>query len=110
MLEVSSKVTLWFDVVNSPSLSPEQKDLIMLRLKTRTGKDGGPSRHIVTDPGPGKRQSCKKASEYLQHQLPVAGGQSHHLGPVGYRGFGWCASHSSTYLASLSRKPECLHF
>jgi len=33
-------VTLWFDVVNSPSLSPEQKELIMRRLATRIGKDG----------------------------------------------------------------------
>ena len=40
MLEVSSRVTLWFDVVNSPSLSQEQKDLVMRRLKTRIGKDG----------------------------------------------------------------------
>jgi ribosome-associated protein len=33
---VSNRVTLWFDVVNSPSLSPEQKELIQSRL----GKDG----------------------------------------------------------------------
>jgi len=38
--KVSSRVTLWFDVVNSPSLSPEQKDLVISRLKTRIGKDG----------------------------------------------------------------------
>jgi ribosome-associated protein len=33
-------VTLWFDVANSPSLSPEQKDLVMRRLANRIGKDG----------------------------------------------------------------------
>ncbi len=33
-------MTLWFDVVNSPSLSQEQKDLILRRLATRIGKDG----------------------------------------------------------------------
>ena len=33
-------MTLWFDVVNSPSLSPEQKELVLSRLKTRIGKDG----------------------------------------------------------------------
>jgi len=33
-------VTLWFDVVNSPSLSPERKELIMRRLQNRIGKDG----------------------------------------------------------------------
>jgi ribosome-associated protein len=33
-------VTLWFDVVSSPSLSPEQKELVISRLKTRIGKDG----------------------------------------------------------------------
>lgn len=38
--KLSSKVTLWFDVLNSPNLSPEQKGLIMGRLKNRIGKDG----------------------------------------------------------------------
>ena len=38
--KVSSRVTLWFDVVNSPALSPEQKELIMSRLVNRIGKDG----------------------------------------------------------------------
>ncbi len=38
--KVSSRVTLWFDVVNSPSLSQDQKDLIIRRLATRIGKDG----------------------------------------------------------------------
>ena len=33
-------MTLWFDVVNSSSLSPEDKELIMNRLKTRIGKNG----------------------------------------------------------------------
>ena len=38
--KVSSRVTLWFDVVNSPALSPEQKELIMSRLQNRIGKNG----------------------------------------------------------------------
>jgi ribosome-associated protein len=38
--KVSSRVTLWFDVVNSPSLEQEQKELIMRRLANRIGKDG----------------------------------------------------------------------
>ncbi|MFZ2447074.1 MAG: alternative ribosome rescue aminoacyl-tRNA hydrolase ArfB [Syntrophobacteraceae bacterium] len=38
--KVSSRMTLWFDVVNSPNLSPEQKDLVRRRLATRIGKDG----------------------------------------------------------------------
>jgi ribosome-associated protein len=38
--KVSSRVTLWFDVINSPSLSPGQKDLILRRLQNRIGKDG----------------------------------------------------------------------
>ncbi len=33
-------MTLWFDVANSPSLSLEQKELIMRRLANRIGKDG----------------------------------------------------------------------
>jgi ribosome-associated protein len=31
---------LWFDVVNSPTLSPEQKELILRRIGSRIGKDG----------------------------------------------------------------------
>ncbi len=38
--KVSSRVTLWFDMVNSPSLSPEQKELILRRIGSRIGKDG----------------------------------------------------------------------
>ncbi len=38
--KVSSRVTLWFDVVNSQSLLQEQKDLLMRRLSNRIGKDG----------------------------------------------------------------------
>jgi ribosome-associated protein len=38
--KVSSRVTLWFDVTNSPSLSPEQKDLVLHRLANRISKDG----------------------------------------------------------------------
>ncbi len=38
--KVSSRITLWFDVVNSPSLSPEQKELILRRIGSRIGKDG----------------------------------------------------------------------
>ncbi len=33
-------MTLWFDVVNSQSLSPEDKELMMSRLGNRIGKDG----------------------------------------------------------------------
>ena len=33
-------MTLWFDMVNSTSLSPEQKELVISRLKTRIGKEG----------------------------------------------------------------------
>ncbi|MGA2224846.1 MAG: hypothetical protein ABSH41_10430 [Syntrophobacteraceae bacterium] len=33
-------MTLWFDVVNSPALSPEQKELVLRRLENRIGKDG----------------------------------------------------------------------
>jgi len=38
--KVSSRITLWFDVVKSPSLSPEQQELILRRIATRIGKDG----------------------------------------------------------------------
>ena len=38
--KVNTRVTLWFDVVNSPSLSDHQKELIRNRLPTRINKGG----------------------------------------------------------------------
>ena len=38
--KVSSRVTLWFDVASSPSLSEEQKRCIMTRLTTRVNREG----------------------------------------------------------------------
>lgn len=37
---VHSRITLWFDVVNSPSLSEDQKALILRRLASRVSKEG----------------------------------------------------------------------
>ena len=38
--KISSRVTLLFDVANSPNISAEHKHRIMTRLKTRVNKDG----------------------------------------------------------------------
>lgn len=38
--KISSRVTLRFDVANSPSLAPEHKNQIMTRLQTRVNKYG----------------------------------------------------------------------
>jgi len=38
--KISSRVTLLFDVANSPSLSVEHKNQIMTHLRTRINKDG----------------------------------------------------------------------
>lgn len=38
--KTSTRVTLWFDVANSPSLSPEDKALITDRLGSRIDKEG----------------------------------------------------------------------
>jgi ribosome-associated protein len=38
--KLNTRVTLWFDVVNSPSLSPEDKALLLSRLGSRISKDG----------------------------------------------------------------------
>jgi ribosome-associated protein len=38
--KVSSRVTLWFDVASSPSLSEMQKRCIMTQLSTRVNRDG----------------------------------------------------------------------
>ena len=37
--KVNTRITLWFDVGESPSLNPEQKHRILSRLKTRISKD-----------------------------------------------------------------------
>jgi ribosome-associated protein len=38
--KVSTRITLWFDVANTPSLSEADKELIMSRLGSRIDKDG----------------------------------------------------------------------
>jgi ribosome-associated protein len=38
--KVSTRITLWFDVLNSPSLSGEEKKRIFNKLPTRTNKEG----------------------------------------------------------------------
>ncbi|MFP4572783.1 MAG: alternative ribosome rescue aminoacyl-tRNA hydrolase ArfB [Desulfosalsimonas sp.] len=38
--KTSTRVTLWFDVENSPSLNPGQKKLISEKLSTRINKNG----------------------------------------------------------------------
>ncbi|MGO9372906.1 MAG: alternative ribosome rescue aminoacyl-tRNA hydrolase ArfB [Syntrophobacteraceae bacterium] len=38
--KVSSKMTLWFDIANSPSLSVADKELVVSRLGSRIDKEG----------------------------------------------------------------------
>ncbi|MBI5606978.1 MAG: aminoacyl-tRNA hydrolase, partial [Deltaproteobacteria bacterium] len=38
--KVSTRITLWFDVLKSPSLSEEAKELILKKLPTRINKAG----------------------------------------------------------------------
>ena len=38
--KVSTRITLWFDVLNSPSLSEETKQQILKKLPTRINKEG----------------------------------------------------------------------
>lgn len=38
--KVNTRVTLWFDVINSTSLSPEQKSRLLRELATRINKNG----------------------------------------------------------------------
>ena len=40
MNKVNTRMTLWFDVINSPNLSDHQKELIRNRLPTRINKEG----------------------------------------------------------------------
>ncbi len=38
--KLNTRITLLFDVANSPSLAPDQKELISRRLANRIGRDG----------------------------------------------------------------------
>lgn len=38
--KLNSRITLWFDIINSPSLSSGQKELVSRRLANRIGRDG----------------------------------------------------------------------
>ncbi len=38
--KVSTRITLWFDILNSPSLSEEEKQQILKKLSTRINKAG----------------------------------------------------------------------
>ncbi len=38
--KVSTRITLWFDVLNSPSLSEEEKQGVLKKLPTRVNKEG----------------------------------------------------------------------
>jgi ribosome-associated protein len=38
--KVNTRITLWFDVANSPSLTDRQKELIKNRLPTKINKEG----------------------------------------------------------------------
>jgi ribosome-associated protein len=38
--KANTRITLWFDVAGSPSLSDEQRALVLRRLATRIGRDG----------------------------------------------------------------------
>lgn len=38
--KVSTRITLWFDILKSPSLSDKEKQLLLKRLPTRINKEG----------------------------------------------------------------------
>ena len=38
--KVNTRITLWFDVLNSPSLSAEEKQRLLIKLPTRINKEG----------------------------------------------------------------------
>ncbi|MDO9264428.1 MAG: alternative ribosome rescue aminoacyl-tRNA hydrolase ArfB [Desulfosalsimonadaceae bacterium] len=38
--KVNTRITLWFNVMACPGLSPEQKERVLARLPTRVSKDG----------------------------------------------------------------------
>lgn len=69
-------MTLWFDVANSPSLSPEQRELVLRRLKTRIGKDGV-LRVIcrqIRSQAANRELAMERFAELMQHalrQMPI---------------------------------------
>lgn len=69
--KVATKATLWFDVRNSPSLTPFQRGRIVSRLASRIGGDGllqvSSSRHR-TQVG-NRRDALQKFVEMLEEAL-----------------------------------------
>lgn len=69
--KVSTRVTLSFDLVNSRSLSPEQKQLLLERLTTRVSKQG--ILRVVSQKSRSQAANRKAALErfvkLLQHAL-----------------------------------------
>jgi hypothetical protein len=66
-------VTLWVDVVNSPTLSPEQNELIMRRLSTHTGKDR--VLRVVSQQTCSQAENCELAMEHFVELLRDAAKQ-----------------------------------
>ncbi len=74
--KVSSRITLWFDVANSPSLSPEDKELITNRLSSRIGKDGvlRVSSQGTPSQAANREKAIERFVELMQaalHRLPI---------------------------------------
>lgn len=68
--KVSTRVSLWFDVANSPSLSDEQKQLIFRRLATRINKQG--VLQVVAQQGRSQMTNRARAIERLVELLRKA--------------------------------------
>ena len=65
--KLNTRVTLLFDVVDSPSLSPEQKQQIMARLSTRIDRQG--VLRIVSQKHRSQEANRRAAVERLQQLL-----------------------------------------
>lgn len=70
MLEVSTKITLWFDLANSPSLSEEDKALITGRLGSRIDKEG--VLRVVSDSTRSRLSNREMAVERIVELLRAA--------------------------------------
>ena len=69
--KVSSRVTVFFDVENSPALTDDQKKLIKSKLRTRISNEGilrVVSQKFRTQPA-NKRMAVERLTELLQNAL-----------------------------------------
>ena len=74
--KVNTRVTLWFDVANSPSLSDGQKELIRSNLSTRINREG-----ILRVVSQKHRTQASNRDEAIERFASLVGGSLRRVSP-----------------------------